>query len=536
MSKVLVTYFSASGVTKSIAENQELNNLQSLLKAKEEMMNKCEMAIHENNCTLEYFASQKEKFIKIPYSILEEINHKIREMEEELKNIEVFIQKNTEEKLRLEGQINLLVDKLQKEKGETYIEQNRIKEINLIDRETEENNIRWNLNKKQIKEINAKIGDVEKEVKKLENEYMLLENFVKENETQEFKVKVENIIPNEVFSYKKVINERKKINSVINKLSTEFSQYINYIKDMVDGFYIKQDVLEKLEQLKIPTKLSDVEIIENGISTIIEMLEERIRHIDEALKHLESYQENFITKCFEKAETIVRDLEKLPGLSRIKIGGKDTNIIKLDLYEYEKEEKISRMKNYIYSIVKEMEENPDGMSKEQLNESLSSKALVAQIINMDKASMKLYKIEDIQENSTYKKWEDDLGSDGQVNAIYFMFAVCIISYISMLTRKESSHKSKKVIIADNPFGATSAVFLWNVMFSILKENNVQLIAPGHNINKEIISKFEVNYVLKQKGYGTNKKSVVIDKEMRTEEDIDNMSFNVIEGDQQSIFM
>ena len=117
-----------------------------------------------------------------------------------------------------------------------------------------------------------------------------------------------------------------------------------------------------------------------------------------------------------------------------------------------------------------------------------------------------------------------------------MFAVCIISYISMLTRKESSHKSKKVIIADNPFGATSAVFLWNVMFSILKENNVQLIAPGHNINKEIISKFEVNYVLKQKGYGTNKKSVVIDKEMRTEEDIDNMSFNVIEGDQQSIFM
>ena len=170
--------------------NQELNNLQSLLKAKEEMMNKCEMAIHENNCTLEYFALQEEKFIKIPYSILEEINHKIREMEEELKNIEDFIQKNTGEKLRLEGQINLLVDKLQKEKGETYIEQNRIKEINLIDRKTEENNMRLNFNKKQIKEINAKIGDVEKEVKKLENEYMLLGNFVKENEIQEFEVRI----------------------------------------------------------------------------------------------------------------------------------------------------------------------------------------------------------------------------------------------------------------------------------------------------------------------------------------------------------
>ena len=147
----------------------------------------------------------------------------------------------------------------------------------------------------------------------------------------------------------------------------------------------------------------------------------------------------------------------------------------------------------------------------------------------------MFKIEDIKENSTYKKWEDDLGSDGQVNAIYFMFAVCIISYISMLTRKESSNKSKKVIIADNPFGATSAVFLWDTMFAILKESNVQLIAPGHNINKEIVSKFEVNYVLKHEYFNGNKKSVVVDKELRTEDDIDNMSFDVIEGDQQSMF-
>ena len=225
----------------------------------------------------------------------------------------------------------------------------------------------------------------------------------------------------------------------------------------------------------------------------------------------------------------------MPGLSRIKINGKDTNIIKLDLFEYEKEEKLNKMKEYIYDLVKEMEENPDKMNKEQLNESLSSKALVSQIVNMDKASVKLYKIEDIPENSTYKKWEDDLGSDGQVNAIYFMFAVCIISYISMLTRKENSNKSKKVIIADNPFGATSAVFLWNVMFSILKENNVQLIAPGHNINKEIVSKFEVNYVLKHEYYNGNKKSVVVDKELRTEDDIDNMNFEILQGDQQSIF-
>ena len=363
----------------------------------------------------------------------------------------------------------------------------------------------------------------------------MLESLVKENEIEEFNVDTSNLLENEIFSYKRITEERKKINKVISKLTTEFSEYINYIKDQVDGFYIKQDVLDKIENLKIPTKLSETNIIGNGIVTIIEMLEEKIRHIEEALELLESYQDNFITKCFERAETIVRDLEKLPGLSRIKIGGKDTNIIKLDLFEYEKEEKLRKMKEYIYSLVKEMEENPEKMNKEQLNESLSSKALVSQIVNMDKASVKLFKIEDIQENSSYKKWEDDLGSDGQVNAIYFMFAVCIISYISMLTRKDSTNNSKKVIIVDNPFGATSAVFLWNVMFSILKENNVQLIAPGHNISKELVSRFEVNYVLKQQSYNGNRKSVVVDKELRTEENIDSMSFEILQGDQQSMF-
>lgn len=37
----------------------------------------------------------------------------------------------------------------------------------------------------------------------------------------------------------------------------------------------------------------------------------RIRHIDEAIEKLEKYQENFITKCFEKAETIVRRFGKI---------------------------------------------------------------------------------------------------------------------------------------------------------------------------------------------------------------------------------
>ena len=337
-----------------------------------------------------------------------------------------------------------------------------------------------------------------------------------------------------------IIDEIEKVVVIEEWWKSEKKERESFYGDAIDEPYLKygKNYFESFILISNKEPLDDDSLI-LAFGEFLKIFRNMERNVsDKTFKQdslFEKYQENFITKCFEKAETIVRDLEKLPGLSKIKFGGKDINIIKLELFEYEKDEKIRRMKEYIYKIVQDMEEKPEEMTKEVLNEKLSSKMLVGQIINIDKAYVKLYKIEDVQEHSTYKRWEEDLGSDGQVNAIYFMFAVCIISYISMLTRKDGSSKCKKVIIVDNPFGATSAVFLWKVMFEILKENNVQLIAPGHNISKEIISMFEVNYVLKHEFKDGNKKTVVVEQEFRTEDSLKNMNFDTIDGNQQKLF-
>lgn len=514
--------------------NSQLSNLQKFQQLHKTAMEKCEKTIKENNYTIEYFIASNEQFEKILESQIEEKILKKQEIAQLYKKISIKCEEKRSEYDQIKGKIKILLEELSV-KGQIYNESERIEELEKIEKNLKDNTTIIKINKKEIVELNNRIQNVEEQIKNVDKEYNSIEAFIEDKQIEPFNVDAENILKGEVYSYQKIRTESSKLNAVISKSQNEFTNYISHIKENVENFYIKQDVIDVLKEIKVPFKLEECNQVENGISIIIEQLEEKIRHIEEALKNLEGYQQNFITKCSEKAETIVRDLEKLPGLSKIKIGGKDINIIKLDLYEYEKEDQKKRMEDYIYKIVEEMETKPDEMTKEQLNERLSSKSLVAQIINLDKASVKLYKIEDIQEHSTYKRWEDDLGSDGQVNAIYFMFAVCIISYISMLTRKEASSKTKKVIIVDNPFGATSAVFLWNVMFSILKENNVQLIAPGHNINKEIISKFEVNYVLKHDYYNGNRKSVVVDKELRTEDDLDSMNFEIIEGNQTSMF-
>ena len=514
--------------------NKQFSDLQESYNKCIELMEKCKQFIVENECEIEYF-SNKGQVQKVPKSVLEEYAAKVEEAQKQFSNISNLYSETEKQHEHISAKIELLKEQLLNEKGETYDENKRIQDLETIKKEKENNQLKIKLNKKQISELTRVTKEVEEKTKELDTECQLLNNFIVEKEIEKMEVNTFEILESELYSYKKVVEERKRIEKEVEKLQNRFTQFIEYIKSEVQNYYIKQDVLDTISQINLPNKLGEAKAIQEGIAEIIRNLEEKINHINDALKMLEGYQQNFITKCTEKAETIVIDLNKLPGLSRIKIGGKDVNIIKLDLFEYEKEEKRNRMKNYIYSLVEEMEKNPEKMTKEYLNECLSSKSLVSQIVNMDKAVVKLYKIEDIQENSTYKKWEDDLGSDGQVNAIYFMFAVCIISYISMLTRAGGSYKTKKVIIADNPFGATSAVFLWKVMFSILKENNVQLIAPGHNISKEIVSMFEVNYVLKHEYYNGNKKCVVVDKEFRTEDELDNMNFEVIQGDQQSMF-
>jgi len=191
-------------------------------------------------------------------------------------------------------------------------------------------------------------------------------------------------------------------------------------------------------------------------------------------------------------------------------------MIEIRLQEFEEKDKQLRMKSHIDSIVREIGEE-GAVDRKRVAAKLATKELLAQIVDMDKAAVRLYKIESIPENSRFYRWENAIGSEGQNNSMYFIFAACLISFIRMLSITNTSVRTKKVIIADNPFGATSAVYLWDPMFKIMKQNDIQLIAPGHRIPREITSRFGVSYLLNQDILQDGRMRVVV-KDVRAEED------------------
>ena len=207
-------------------------------------------------------------------------------------------------------------------------------------------------------------------------------------------------------------------------------------------------------------------------------------------------------------------------------------MIELKLNEFDDKEKFLRMKAHISGIVQEIGDE-SMVDRKRISAKLAIKELLAQITDMEKAAVRLYKIESIPENSKFYRWENAIGSEGQNNSLYFIFAACLISFIRMLSIANSSVKSKKVIIADNPFGATSAVYLWDPMFKIMKQNDVQLIAPGHRIPREITSRFGVCYLLNQDILEDGRMRVVV-KDVRTEESEEVMKY--VEPEQLSMFL
>lgn len=324
-------------------------------------------------------------------------------------------------------------------------------------------------------------------------------------------------------------DEYLNLKRIVMNLCEKWTNRIKTVQEETMNFIIREP-LEQLGQIGQPMTAKECQRRRESFQEYIMNIIEQIEKISNDILQLENYQQDFTRRCIQRAELILGHLRKLETLSRIDVYGRRMNMIELKLQEFEDKEKQFRMKNHIDSIVREISES--GMvDRKRVASKLSTKELLAQITDMDKAVVRLYKVESIPENSKYYRWENAIGSEGQNNSLYFIFAACLISFIRMLSITNTSLKTKKVIIADNPFGATSAVYLWDPMFKIMKQNDIQLIAPGHRIPREITSRFGVSYLLNQDILQDGRMRVVV-KDVRVEGDKDLLRY--IEPEQLSL--
>lgn len=321
-------------------------------------------------------------------------------------------------------------------------------------------------------------------------------------------------------NYKRVI---VRIQGLEAKLQTSLTELIEKYKH----FNIREFITSLEKDIKPPTSLKEAERLETNIVRSLDIIQIKLEKIEGDIQNIESYRENFVHQCVQRCEDVYKDLEKLQSLSRIMLGGMPRDMIALDVKLRSEEDRLLSMRHYIDKIMADIEEIQDEAElKDALGARLALKQLFAQIVvDMNKVKVKLYKVEELDRDSQYKPWEEAVGSAGQSNGLYLTFLICIISYIKKLNAKNEQADLKKVVVVDNPFAASSSYYIWAPIMEIAKQNNTQIIAPGHSIPKEVLSMIEVKYLLKSV-VNTEYTTIVVD-DIRSEIDLEVMEYKKI---------
>ena len=271
----------------------------------------------------------------------------------------------------------------------------------------------------------------------------------------------------------------------------------------------------------------------DNLREVVKLIDLEKDRLEKSLVGMEKLKDSFIEECVERCLDVRSELDKLTRLSEITMDQKAVQMIRLTI-PYVKDEYIKdRMAEYIDSVVAEMDKKETESDMQKfLNSSLSMKKLFSVIVtDMSKIRLLLYKRERIKEQSRYLKYEEAVGSTGQSQGIYIQFLISIINYIAGMYATGDTKQRSKTLFIDNPFGAAKDIYIWEPIFSLLKENNCQLIVPARGATPEITGRFDINYVLGQQMTGKRTTTVVTSFSSKTKGE--ELEYKELDYEQQS---
>lgn len=247
-------------------------------------------------------------------------------------------------------------------------------------------------------------------------------------------------------------------------------------------------------------KFRDPESVQEANQTVMNVteyvkeLDGKIQHVEYELEGLEKDENNIINLIMQCNRIYLGYLREFTNASKIKTHeGTVRPMIStnMDACIYDEELAVRKVREYVGKIL----DNKD-ITLPTVSGMTTPTRLIECAVDMNAIKVQVLKV-DIQ-GHTRQLWDNINASGGQINAIYMMFLAVIFSYIRKIVIDQSALSTSKVLIVDNPFGATGSAYLWDDIWAILEKNDVQLICPTHTIAPKIRSFFPKSYLLTNK--------------------------------------
>ncbi|MTI71646.1 MAG: hypothetical protein FH751_15470 [Firmicutes bacterium] len=327
-------------------------------------------------------------------------------------------------------------------------------------------------------------------------------------------------------------NKEKYIKNVIDKLSVLFEE-IDYISNSLNtekskfiGFCNNNITDPKLRNMAIggvnyKKSYDDIKRWQNqmdeNITRTINIATHDMRQHDKEIQQ-------FIEHLYVFLRSLTDELKDIPKKTRIKVEDKWKEIYRFNIPDWEEQKGKEELRNHVNWMINQLEnndyKNDDGSEnpikiRNKIEKWLNSKQLLRIVLKDKVIKINCRKVtNDGRISSAPTSWENsNKWSGGEKWSKNMTLFLGILNYLAEKRQNiNTTNKTNRTVIVDNPFGKASSDHVLDPVFFIAEKLGFQIIAlTAHTDGKYIRNYFPVVYSCKLRE-ASNGKSFIIDKE------------------------
>lgn len=513
-------------------KNANVKNYEELAKTYSKNMDRNKREVEDRGFNVDelYRLRENNEIIETDENALKGLKGRLKGLKDELKKLENKVNEKRSTGDTLKGDIGSARERYEEVFGE-YIPMEI--ESFAYDRFEEENKLRKEKLQQSIKDAQAQQQKIVKEIQHLSGiiqnvELVLASSKIASDRTKDVMDVTDNIESyfNDLQSGYNEICRKESVSRSIFAKSKESN--INALKE-IDALELAEDFNKNIN---IPEGTEKCTSLISSLNNINDLISVQKSKVENDIKDMERIKENFENQCLQRCRDVKTELDRLPRLSKLYLHNEQIQMVDLKIPYIKEDQQRAFMSQYIDDIIGKVDSIDDSQEKiKYIKNQLTLKRIFSVIVtDMNSVSLKLYKREQIAQQSKSLKYEEAVGSTGQSQGIYIQFLIAVINYIKNINSFNADNKKlRKVIFLDNPFGAAKDIYIWEPIFEFLKTNNVQLIVPARGVAPVITCRFDVNYLLGQKLIGGRQQTVVL--EVRSQVSPQEVEFKKVEQEQ-----
>lgn len=456
------------GSKKALEEkNSDIKDKEKLLGTYQKNVDKDEREIDDRGYSIDklYELKNRNEISVTKQEELNQLKEKLKTLKIQLEEVNKDVQKYRLVKSGIEGKINLLETSFTSDFGEYVAIEIEVFKFKQFEEDNINKGEKLSLKKSELLKLQSNINEAIEKLKAIivNVKVVLISNNISKDKTNDTLESIEDIK-----SYYENLEEvfdkvcTKEINSKMNFESNK-EKNIKTLKEM-GAFELAE---EFSRSINAPVLIEECRVLIENLENIKELISLQKGKIENDIRDMEQIKDNFQNQCLQRCRDVKTELDRLPRLSRLNLNNEIIQMVSLQLPYLREEQQKFHMSQYIEETIKNVDNMEDTLEKiKYIKKQLALKRLFSVIVSdMNKIVLKLYKREQISEQSKTLVYEEAVGSTGQSQGIYIQFLISIINYIKNINSfNADNNKLRKTIFIDNPFGAAKDIYIWEPIF------------------------------------------------------------------------